>query len=87
MNKTSLQHLTTLCRIDAAMRKANKYNYYKVIQGNYGQGWNDEDFHECDNTGFIRTKEARDALKTNLKAYRENGDGSYHVITRKELAI
>lgn len=64
----------------------NKYTYYKVIQGNYGQRWNDEDFHECDSTGFIRTKAARDALKFNLAAYRENGGGVYRVIKRRELA-
>lgn len=65
--------------------KARKYTYYKIIQGNYGHGWNDEGFHECDSTGFISTKEGRDALKDNLKAYRENGGGSYRVIKRKEL--
>lgn len=67
------------------MNKVKKYTYYKVIQGNYGYGWDDEDFHECDSTGFIHTKDARDALKYNLKSYRENGGGRYRVIQRREL--
>ena len=67
--------------------KTNKYKYYKVIQGNYGYGWDDEDFHETDSTGFMATKEARQALKDNLKAYRENGGGAYRVIKRKELNL
>lgn len=67
--------------------KVNKYTYYKVIQGNYGYDWEDEDFHETDSTGFIPTKEARDCFKDNLKAYRENGGGIYRVIKRKELNI
>lgn len=63
----------------------NKYIYYKVIQGNYGYGWKDEDFHECDSTGFIRDNADKAAFKYNLKAYRENGGGVYRVITRKEI--
>lgn len=65
--------------------KANKYTYYKVIQGNYGYGWNDEDFHETNSNGYFTCKGAQDAFLTNLKAYRENGSGVYRVIKRKEL--
>lgn len=53
----------------------NKYDYYRIIQGNYGYGWDDEDAHECDSTGFIRNTEARNLLRENLRLYRENGGG------------
>lgn len=63
-----------------------KYTYYKVIQGNYGYGWDDVDFHECDSTGFIHGQENRDLFKANLKAYRDNEPQYAHrVICRKEL--
>jgi len=65
--------------------KKNKYTYYKIIQGNYGYGWEDEDYHETDSTGWIKDKEDRETFKYNLKAYRENGGGPYRVIKRKEL--
>lgn len=65
--------------------KTKKYIYYKIIQGNYGCGWNDKDAHEtlsnftfAESTGYFRFKE-------NLKAYRENGGGVYRVIKRREL--
>lgn len=64
----------------------NKYTYYKVIQGNYGSGWDDVAFHECDSSGWIKNKEDRNAFKTNVKAYRDNEPQYYHrVIFRKEL--
>lgn len=66
------------------MKRENKYTYYKVIQGNYGTGWNDEDFHECDSTGYM-PQEARALLRENLRLYRENGGGIYRVIFRREL--
>jgi hypothetical protein len=59
-----------------------KYTYYRVIQGNYGHGWNDEDFHECG--GDFHTRDYK-AFKDNLRAYRENGGGIYRVIKRREL--
>jgi len=48
--------------------RTNKYIYYKVIQGNYGhgQGWDDEDFHECDSDYIPKNWQA---FKDNLKAY------------------
>ena len=60
----------------------NKYTYYRVIQGNYGYGWDDEDFHESDSTYFPHDW---NAFKENLRLYRENGGGSYRVINRREL--
>jgi len=32
------------------MRKPNKYNYLRVIQQNYGQGWEDVSTYETDST-------------------------------------
>ena len=61
-----------------------KYTYYKVIQGNYGFGWDDVDFHECDSTGYIN-REGRSLFKENLRAYRENEPYPHRVIFRKEL--
>lgn len=59
-----------------------KYIYYKVIQGDYGYGWADEDYHETDSQ--YRAKDHK-LLRANLQAYRENGGGSYRVIKRREL--
>ena len=64
--------------------KINKYDYYKIIQSNYGYGWEDEDPHPCDSSGYM-AKADRGNLKENLRLYRENGGGSYRVIFRKEL--
>lgn len=66
-------------------KKRNKYDYYRVIQGDYGYGWDDEDFHACDSTGFIKGKTERKLFKDNLLDSRVNGGGSYRVITRREL--
>ena len=44
-----------------------------VVQGNYGQGWEDE-------AASISYREARD----DLKAYRENAPGSHRIIKRRE---
>jgi len=59
-----------------------RYTYYRVIQGNYGYGWDDEDYHECGSDFHPRDYKA---FKENLKAYRENGGGTYRVIKRREL--
>jgi hypothetical protein len=54
--------------------KQNKWEYLFVIQGNYGYGWDDLDYHE-------NRKEARD----NLKKYRENEPKHQHrIILRRE---
>lgn len=62
-----------------------KYEYHKVIQQNWGYGWDDVDFYECDSTGFIKDKETRDLFKENLRLYRtEPGQPVCRVIFRKE---
>ena len=64
------------------MKKKNKYTYYRIIQTNSGYGWDDDDFHEADSSGFPLDFKA---FKENFKAYRENFNGGIRCITRKEL--
>ena len=56
--------------------KQTKYKYVKVIQGYFGQGW--EDVSEYDKSGFIQ-------LKNDLKEYRLSNTGAYRVIDRRVL--
>lgn len=62
----------------------NKYNYYQVIQQNYGSGFEDVDTHECKSNGTMST-EARKVLRCNVKAYRENTNYATRIIFRREL--
>jgi hypothetical protein len=62
-----------------------KYTYYKVIQQNWGSGWDDVDFYECNSTGTMDA-ETRKLFKENLKIYKtEPGQPYPRVIFRKEL--
>jgi hypothetical protein len=63
---------------------ANKYTYYKVIQQNWGSGWDDVDFYETDSTYYMN-RETRLQFKENLRLYRENQPIPTRVIKRKEL--
>ena len=56
--------------------KQNKYNYVKVIQGNYGYGW--EDISTYDKQEFP-------TVKKDLKEYRSSNTGVYRVIDRRVL--
>lgn len=38
------------------MKKQNKYQYTKVIQQNYGQGWEDVSEYECNSIGVYTDK-------------------------------
>jgi len=60
-----------------------KYDYYKIIQQHYGQGWEDASHYETDSTGYMN-KEDRDLLKHDLNEYRIMGYPT-RVIRRKEL--
>lgn len=66
------------------MKKPTKYVYYKVIQGNYGYGWDDEDYHET-SSDYTLTGANKLRFRENLKAYQENGGGVYRVVNRREL--
>ena len=56
--------------------KQTKYNYVKVIQGNFGYGW--EDVSEYD-------KQDYHLVKNDLKEYRLSNIGVYRVIGRRIL--
>jgi hypothetical protein len=58
--------------------KKNKFEYTYVLQGHYGQGWEDL-------TAAEKTWEGRKEIRSDLKAYRVNEGGSYRIINRREL--
>jgi hypothetical protein len=63
------------------MAKTNRYTYYKVIQENWGNSWDDVDFHET-NSKYV--PKDRKSFKENLKAYRANSNAPIRVVNRKE---
>lgn len=56
--------------------KANKYNYVKVIQGNFGYGWEDVSIYD---------KQDFSLVKNDLKEYRLSDTDVYRVIDRRIL--
>ena len=56
--------------------KQNKYSYVKVIQGNYGYGW--EDVSQYD-------KQEYSLARQDLKEYRLSATGAYRVIDRRVI--
>ena len=59
--------------------KQNKYNYYHVLQGDYGYGWDDVCFYDSND------KEQMKALVRDIKTYRESEPKFAHrVIQRRE---
>ena len=58
-----------------------KYNYLYVLQGHYGQGW--EDLCAADKA---EGASAYIMIRSDLKSYRENEGGTYRIIERRELA-
>ena len=68
----------------AAKSKKTKYSYFKVIQGNYGYGWEDLVSYRTNSQGDFETTQERSEMKQNYKAYRENERSARHrVIFRK----
>lgn len=53
--------------------RAKKYEYLFVLQGHYGQGWED-----------LTASEERQEVRQNLKEYRDNEGGAYRIIRRRE---
>jgi hypothetical protein len=51
--------------------KAKKYEYSRVLQLDYGQGWEDECTYTANST-FALSKETLTEKKDDIKAYREN---------------
>jgi hypothetical protein len=73
----------------------NKYSYVKVIQQNYGQGWEDVSEYECNSVGMPKeiihhekvngvSKPSISLLSHDLKEYRLMGYAT-RVIMRKIL--
>ncbi len=61
-----------------------KYKYERIIQGNYGFGWDDLTAYDCDSTGFIKDSNTRNELKSDRQAYRDNEPQYAHrTITRR----
>jgi len=58
------------------MTKTNKYEYLFVLQGNYGQGWED-----------LCASESSNEVRQNRKEYRENEGGNYRIIQRREAQM
>lgn len=57
----------------------NKYKYIKVLQGDYGYGWDDLCFYEENDPEQMRE------LKADIKAYRENEPQYSHRIIRRRI--
>jgi hypothetical protein len=63
--------------------RVKKYRYKRILQGFYGQGWEDLTAYDCDSTGWIKDKAARQELKDDIMAYRENELNAHRVIKRR----
>jgi hypothetical protein len=61
--------------------RVTKYEYLLVLQGYYGQGWEDLTAVEKKGSGF--DGDANREIKALLKNYRDNERGTYRVINRK----
>lgn len=60
--------------------KTYKYNYYKVLQANYGYGWDDIAWYDT------RERDQMVELKRDWRSYRENEPGvPFRIIQRREL--
>jgi hypothetical protein len=76
--------------------KKNKYNYFKVIQQAYGQGWEDVSQYPCNSQGIVtemsgKFKELRNGrkreltvLEYDLAEYKYKNQYPTRVIFRKE---
>jgi len=61
-------------------KRASKYHYLYVLQGNYGYGHGYEDL-----TAEVDSPEGKKMIKENLRLYRANDPrGVYRVIRRRE---
>jgi hypothetical protein len=67
----------TLFLKGSTVKKDNKFDYLYVLQGDYGQGWEDL-------TAAEQTPEGRKSIRTDLKCYRKEEGGTYRVIKRRE---
>jgi hypothetical protein len=64
-----------------------KYNYERIIQGNFGYGWEDVSAYEVKSDFTYKTREERELVRHDLAEYRASGHGLYRVISRRELIV
>lgn len=68
--------------------RARKYDYLYVLQGDYGQGWEDltaEDKHGEHTRDGAKLRGPWDRIRQSRREYRENEGGTYRIIERREL--
>ena len=65
----------------------SKYRYEKILQGNYGSGWDDLTAYNCDSTGWIKDKTIREEKKSDWKAYRDNEPQYVHRFIKRKISI
>jgi hypothetical protein len=75
--------VTEYLKPDDMKENKRKYRYEKILQGFYGQGWEDLTAYYCDSTGWIKDKVTRQELGDDIKAYRENEPNAHRVIKRR----
>jgi hypothetical protein len=51
----------------------NKYEYIKVLQGHYGNGWED-----------LTASASRKEILSNLRDYQLNEGGTYRIVSRRQ---
>lgn len=64
------------------MAQKKKYNYYKILQQNFGFGFEDVIFYPCNSQGIAENSKE---IKADLKAYKENTRYATRIIFRKEI--
>ena len=81
------------------MKKATKYQYFKVIQQHYGQGWEDVSFYSCNSQGITTEKSGKfkelkngrkrelSLLEFDLSEYKYKCYYPTRVIFRRELNV
>ena len=67
-----------------ATLKVKKYEYTKVIQQSYGQGWEDNSEYPANSQGNAIDAETKDLIKHDLKEYKLTGYAT-RLIFRKKL--
>ncbi len=73
--------------------RTRKYDYLLILQGDYGQGWEDltaEDKHGpagsvVGDDGAFSYSSPYKRIRQTLREYRENEGGTYRIIERREL--
>jgi hypothetical protein len=62
-----------------------KYQYHKIIQQNYGQGWEDVESYDTDSTGSMRVRSDFAECKRVCKEYRLMGYPTRTINRREKI--